>query len=90
QRRTAPDGAHLDLERIYVDWAQADELKFRFGKFLTPVGRWNLIHAQPLVWTTSRPLTTEAAFPTNATGGMVFGTLSSIGQGLDYSVYGSL
>lgn len=89
-KRTADDGAHLDLERIYADWEQADELKVRFGKFLTPVGRWNLIHAQPLVWTTSRPLTTEAAFPTNATGGMLFGTLPEIGDGLDYSAYASL
>ncbi len=90
ERRTAPDGAHLDLERVYVDWEQTDALKLRVGKFLTPIGRWNLIHAQPLTWTTSRPLTTEAAFPTNATGGMVYGTLGNVGDGLDYSAYGSL
>jgi hypothetical protein len=89
EHRTSTDHAHLDIERLYLDWEQADELKFRVGKFLTPIGRWNLVHAQPLVWTTSRPLTTEEAFPTNATGAMVFGTLPEIGSGLDYSAYGS-
>jgi len=89
-RRTSTDGAYLALERLYADWAQSDALNFRFGKFLTPIGRWNLIHAAPLVWTTSRPVMTVQAFPTNATGAMVYGTLTSVGAGLDYSVYGSI
>jgi hypothetical protein len=90
QRRTSTDGAYLALERLYADWTQSDALNFRVGKYLTPIGRWNLIHAAPLVWTTSRPVITEQAFPTNATGAMVYGTLNSIGAGLDYSVYGSI
>jgi hypothetical protein len=89
-RRTSTDGAYLALERLYADWAQSDALNFRFGKFLTPIGRWNLIHAAPLVWTTSRPVMTVQAFPTNATGAMVYGTLTSVGAGLDYSIYGSI
>ena len=87
---TTTGNAYLALERLYADWTQSDELNFRIGKFLTPIGRWNLIHAEPLVWTTSRPVITEQVFPTNATGGMVYGTLVSIGAGLDYSVYGSI
>ena len=89
-RRTSTDGAYLALERLYADWTQSDELNFRIGKFLTPIGRWNLIHAQPLVWTTSRPVITEQVFPTNATGAMIYGTLTAVGAGLDYSVYGSI
>lgn len=81
--------AYLALERFYFDYALGDAASLRLGKYLTPIGRWNLIHADPLVWTTSRPLTTEAAFPTNATGLMVSGSLPAFGQGIDYSLYGS-
>lgn len=86
---TTTDEAYLGLERFYFDYTYTDALKFRVGKFLTPVGRWNLVHAAPLVWTTSRPLVTEATFPTNATGAMVFGVLPWLPRGLEYSVYAS-
>ncbi|HEY0975154.1 MAG TPA: hypothetical protein VGE57_11730 [Solimonas sp.] len=83
------DDARLVLERFYFDYFQRDEIKLRLGKFLTPVGRWNLIHAAPLVWTTSRPLITESTFPTNATGAMVHGLLPIGDQGIEYSIYAS-
>lgn len=79
--------AELELERLYVDYTTSDLLKFRLGKFLTPVGRWNLIHASPLVWTTTRPLITEQTFPTNATGVMVYGSLPWTDDGVEYSLY---
>jgi hypothetical protein len=82
--------AYLALERLYVDYAYSDSVNLRGGKFLTPVGRWNTIHAAPLVWTTSRPLITERSFPTNATGAMVYGTVPALGKALDYSVYAAL
>lgn len=81
------DEARVVSERLYFDYAWLDELKFRIGKFLTPVGRWNLNHAAPLTWTTSRPLITEATFPTNATGAMVYGTLPWLTEGVEYSIY---
>ncbi len=62
-------------ERLYVDFSFNDRLEVRVGKFLTPVGRWNVIHAQPLVWTTSRPLVTEVPFDKNTTGVMLSGNL---------------
>jgi hypothetical protein len=77
----------LALERLYADYAVLDTLTVRIGKYLTPIGRWNLIHADPLVWTTSRPLVTDAAFPTNATGLMVLGSSSLYGIAYDYSIY---
>ena len=79
--------AYLALERAYADYMHSDALNVRAGKFLTPVGRWNQIHADPLVWTTSRPLITERSFPTNATGAMIYGSLPAWGQMLDYSLY---
>jgi hypothetical protein len=81
--------AEVVSERIYLDYVRADALEFRLGKFLTPVGRWNLIHAAPLTWTTSRPLITEATFPTNATGAMVYGVLPWMAEGVEYSLYAS-
>jgi hypothetical protein len=79
--------AYLALERLYADYLYSDKLNLRGGKFLTPIGRWNLLHAAPLVWTTTRPLITEHTFPTNATGAMAYGTLPLFGTEIDYSVY---
>lgn len=84
---TGTDRLHVVSERIYFDYLYGDALKFRFGKFLTPIGRWNLLHASPLTWTTSRPLITEATFPTNATGAMVYGVLPWTGDGVEYALY---
>jgi len=83
------DNNYLSLERLYLDFALTDTLQLRAGKFLTPIGRWNLIHATPLVWTTSRPLATTLAFPTNMTGVMVTQTLPDVASGVEYSIYGA-
>ncbi|HEY2396005.1 MAG TPA: hypothetical protein VGH81_08540 [Rudaea sp.] len=83
------ENGYLSLERLYVDYALTDTTDIRAGKFLTPIGHWNLVHATPLVWTTSRPMVTTLAFPTNMTGVMVTQTLPNIGNGIDYSIYGS-
>ena len=83
------ENRYLALERLYVDYALNNTTTLRAGKFLTPIGRWNLIHATPLVWTTSRPLVTTQIFPTNATGLMLNGTLPTVAHGTDYSLYAS-
>ena len=77
----------LSLARLYLDDTFNDALTVRLGKFLTPIGRWNLIHADPLVWTTSRPVPTKAPFPQSATGAMGLGTFSLLGHSLDYNVF---
>lgn len=78
---------YLSLERLYLDYALTDTATVRAGKFLTPVGRWNLIHATPLVWTTSRPLVTTLPFPTNMTGLMLTGNAPVFGSGIEYAFY---
>ena len=75
-------------ERLYGDFIVSDALTARVGKFLTPVGRWNEIHAQPLVWTTSRPLVTEVPFDTHTTGAMLFGTFFPSTGSVSYALYG--
>ena len=80
---------YLALERLYVDYALMDTTTIRTGKFLTPIGRWNLVHATPLVWTSSRPLITTQLFPTNVTGLMLDGTLHTVVDGAEYALYAS-
>ncbi len=54
--------AETSIERLYGDLYLSDRANFRVGKFLTPVGRWNQVPAEPLTWTTSRPLVTSRPF----------------------------
>lgn len=52
----------VDLERLYNESYLTGNLSMRVGKMLTPLGEWNLVHASPLVWTTTRPMTTYRSF----------------------------
>jgi hypothetical protein len=67
-----------------------NNLTVRVGKFLTPIGQWNLIHAAPLVWTTSRPVATESLFSTHVSGLMLHGSVAVADRQLEYSVYGDI
>ena len=78
---------NLTAERLYADVTLTDALTLRTGVFLTPVGRWNVIHAAPLVWTTSRPLTTQKPFDQNVTGVMLFGSVFPRHGTLTYYLY---
>lgn len=82
----SPDEA-ATVERLYVDGGISDAVNVRAGIFLTPVGRWNTIHAAPLVWTTSRPLSTERPFDPNVTGVMLFGSVFPSAGTLTYSLF---
>jgi hypothetical protein len=79
--------AEVDVERLYADFHATPAITFRFGKFLTPIGEWNLVHADPLTWTVSRPLSTSAAFARHTSGAMAFGTVAVKGRDLDYWVF---
>jgi len=81
------DEAEFEMERTYLDWLGINGVNLRFGKFLTPVGHWNQVHADPLVWTVSRPLTTRAAFANHSTGLMLWGNANAGDGQLDYQLY---
>lgn len=83
---SAEDG-EFGLERLYVDYWRSDQANLRFGKFLTPIGYWNQVHANPLTWTVTRPLTTEAGFAHHATGLMVFGNIPASRGSWSYQLY---
>jgi hypothetical protein len=79
----------LEVERLYLDLGSRDALRLRFGKFLTPIGRWNLARIEPLLWTTSEPLIVEQVFDDTMTGAMLHGSVFPTGGALSYSLYGT-
>jgi len=85
--RFVHDKGYFDLERLYFDYNLSTHLNVRAGRFLTPVSRWNLLHAAPLVWTSTRPLATNRLFPISTNGLMMFGAIPLNNQGLEYNVF---
>ncbi len=79
--------SNIDLERFYLDYNLSDNINLRGGRFLTPTGRWNQLHASPLVWTSSRPIATSRLFPTAINGIMSFGAIPLNTSALEYSVF---
>lgn len=68
-------GDHFHIERLYLDYAHGDALKFRAGKFITPVGIWNLTPINVLRETTSNPYLSHYLFPKFVSGVQFFGYL---------------
>ncbi len=89
-RRLRSRGDPLEIERLYADFFVSDALALRAGKFLTPIGRWNEQHADPLVWTTSRPMITFQSFAQDTTGLMLHGRFTPFGRELEYALFGAL
>lgn len=79
--------AYLDLERLYLEYNLSEKLNLRAGRFLTPAGRWNLLHAAPLVWTTSRPLVTSRLFPASTNGLMLYGSVPMQNKAFEYTFF---
>jgi hypothetical protein len=81
------DDRRLELERLYAEYTVVDPLRIRVGRFLTPVGQWNENHAEPLTWTSVRPLTTYRSFAKSTTGAMIAGESSLGGHDAGYALY---
>jgi len=83
--------SYVDLERLYLDYNLSEKINVRAGRFLTPAGRWNLLHAAPLVWTGTRPLATNYLFPTAINGVMMHGAtplkINGEEQSFEYALY---
>lgn len=79
--------SYVDLERLYLDYNYSEKVNFRAGRFLTPAGRWNLLHAAPLVWTSTRPLATSQLFPIATNGVMAFGAVPLKDNAFEYTVF---
>lgn len=84
------NNSSLDLERFYIDYNWSERVNIRAGRFLTPNSRWNLLHAAPLVWTSTRPLATSRLFPTGTNGAMVFGAIPFLDGAFEYKLFAEL
>lgn len=70
---------HFDLERLYNEFHITNKFKLRIGKVLAPVGEWNQAHADPLIESINRPLTTYWNFSEFISGlSMLYKTESSL------------
>ena len=90
ERKFHTKESRLDLERLYLDYNFSEKANLRVGRFLTPNSRWNLLHASPLVWTSTRPLATYRLFPTATNGLMLHGSLPVSDYALDYMLFGEV
>ena len=77
----------LHVERLYGELSLDDPINIRFGKFQTPIGRWNLVPAEPFVWTATTPVVLETAFDEHQTGLMLGGTFFPLQGALEYWLY---
>jgi len=80
----------VGLERGHLDLTVSDALNLRLGKFLTPIGRWNQAHIEPLTWTTSEPVLIETVFDDTVSGASFYGSVFPRGGALSYTAYVSL
>lgn len=80
----------LEIERLYLEYTVADPLRIRVGRFLTPVGQWNENHAEPLTWTSVRPLTSYYPFSKSLTGAMLAGETAILGHDAGYALYAAV
>ena len=77
----------LDIVRLYGEYGFSDRLRVRVGRFLTPIGEWNEVHAEPLTWTSIRPLTTYRSFAKSVTGILIAGEAPVRSRYLGYALY---
>ncbi|MEJ2185674.1 MAG: hypothetical protein P8Z36_07005 [Gemmatimonadota bacterium] len=78
---------NFNIARLYAEYAFSDAFRLRLGRFLTPVGQWNEIPAEPLTWTVLRPLSTYRPFAKSTTGVLAAGTVPVAGHDAGYAVY---
>lgn len=88
QARGATDSdPSFETERLFGELSLSDRFNLRFGKFQTPIGRWNLVPAEPFVWTASDPVLIETAFDEHQTGVSMEGTFFPDAGALEYWIY---
>ncbi|HEU4427685.1 MAG TPA: hypothetical protein VFT98_02935 [Myxococcota bacterium] len=78
------------FERLYAEYGASDALNFRFGKFQTPVGRWNLTPAEPFTWLATGPAIVEEGFDEHQTGVAIHGSFYPEKRVVSYWVYGQV
>jgi hypothetical protein len=78
------------FERLYAEYGARDALNIRFGKFQTPIGRWNLTPAEPFTWLATGPAIVEEGFDEHQTGVALHGSFYPEKRVVSYWVYGQV
>ena len=73
-------------ERAYGDYIYSDSVALRFGKFITPIGYWNLEPINVLRDTSSNPLYSSLLFPKFVSGIDIYGYTNEEGS-LQYHLF---
>ena len=79
KNNTSERNSEFHYERAYVNYAHSESLNFRLGKFISPIGYWNLEPINVLRDTTSNPLYSKKLFPKFITGADVSGYIDEDG-----------
>lgn len=75
----------VKMERAWLDWYLEDWAKLKFGLMINPFDRWNLIHADPLVPTTTKPLiVNQGRMMEHVLGAKLFGSVFPGDWEIDY------
>jgi len=82
-----PVNGDVIVERFYNDVTVSESDTLRIGKMLAPIGKWNQIHATPLVPTITRPYTTALGFDAYTSGINWIKEEEDNGK-LDFQIYG--
>ncbi|MBN2824501.1 MAG: hypothetical protein JXQ76_04185 [Campylobacterales bacterium] len=74
------------IERAYVNYKYNDYFSIKAGKFITPIGFWNLNPITVLKDTTSNPRYASEIYPKFTTGAMVYGYLP-FDESIEYNAF---
>ncbi len=86
KNETSQTNTTLHKERMYLNYSYSDMFNFRLGKFITPIGYWNLEPINVLRDTSSNPLYSEDMFPKFTTGMDTYGYLDEDEQ-IEYHLF---
>ncbi|MBD3239493.1 MAG: hypothetical protein GF331_02835, partial [Chitinivibrionales bacterium] len=83
------DWGTFSLQRVWAEYQFREYLAFRFGKFITPAGIWNVDHGSPVLITVRQPYQTGLIeyFPEAQMGLMGLGNVFAGPFALNYNLY---
>ena len=81
--------AKAHFEQLHAEYRSGDAFNIRLGKFQSPVGRWNMVPAEPFVWTPTQPVMLEVGLGEEShTGAEIFGSFYPEAHVAKYWIYG--
>ncbi len=78
---------YFHKERLYLDYKYSQNINFRIGKQITPIGYWNLEPINVLRDTSSSPILSSEMFPKFLSGIDIYGYIPG-SESLKYHLYG--